>query len=62
MRTGTMCVGRGESRVTNGPVFPGHVLFSRPALAVRYGCFFIKWWKCPGFQKTAGKDQLYSKI
>jgi len=51
-----MCV---YIRVTNSPLFPGHVLFSRPVLAVFYkvmkmSCLFKK--------KYSGKDQLYSKI
>jgi len=44
--------------VTNSLVFTGHVLFSRPVLAVFYEVMKMSWFS----KKTAGKDQLYCKI
>jgi len=48
--------------VTNNPVFPGHVLFSHPVLAVLAD--FYKVMKMSWFSKNCWgkKNQLYSKI
>jgi len=50
-------------RVTNSPVFPGHVLFSGHvlAIAVFFYYYYYKVMKMSWFSKT-GKDQLYSQI
>jgi len=44
--------------MTNSPVFPGHVLFSHPVLAVLMAVFFYKVMKMSWFSENRERSAL----
>jgi len=48
--------------MTNSPVFPGHVLFSHPVLAVLMAVFFYKVMKMSWFSENRERSALQQNI